>query len=115
MARDFFSTDARRLLSRRFNMNRPGVPAPTFVSDLTPFPWEVLYEGQRYQEGDPQMFWGLRYAPARILDKKKDVSDYVGEQTPTSNMLFCLHHKLHEAHQKEWPRIKKLVKVNYYR
>lgn len=107
--REFFSDEARRLLENRFKMDQPNVPAPTFVSKLTPFPWEVLYEGEDVQ-GELDMFWGFAYAPARILDRK-DVYDYVRERNGPSNMLFCLHHKLHEAHQKEWPRIKKLVKV----
>lgn len=108
--REFFNKKARQLLAGRFQMIQPSIPAPTFVSDLTLFPWEVLYEGEDAEEGDPHMFWGLRYAPARILDWR-DIGQYVKEQSSTSNMLFCLHHKLHEAHQKEWPCIKKVVKV----
>ena len=98
-----------QILSGRLKPNT----APTFVSNLTPFPWEVLFEGSEsdYERGTPEMFWGFRYTPARILNPEKDITDYVSEQTPESDMLFCLHHKLLCCCQKERPAIEKLVKV----
>src|SRR5207244_3739515 len=84
-------------------------PSQTFISDMVPFPWEVLYEGDA-DVIDKEQFWGLGYAPARILDDR-DISQYVPEQTSPSDMLFCLHHKLRYTHQREWPEIEKLVRV----
>lgn len=89
--------------------------APTFVSEATPFPWEVLYEGKDddYEQGDPKKFWGLRYTPARILNPEKDITDYVLEQSAQSDMLFCLHHKLLCSHQEERPAIERLVRATH--
>lgn len=86
--------------------------APTFVSELTPFPWEVLYEGSGsdYEQGSPEKFWGFRYTPARILNPEKDITDYVSEQSSQSDMLFCLHHKLLCSHQEERPEIERMVR-----
>jgi len=84
------------------------VPAPTFVWSQTSFPWEVLYEGDDDTVPERDKFWGLAYSPARMLDPDSDVL----EQTLPSDMLFCLHHKLRNAHENEWPEIERLVKVN---
>ncbi|RUT03944.1 hypothetical protein DSM106972_048580 [Dulcicalothrix desertica PCC 7102] len=106
----FFGEDrANKILTSRLNET----VAPTFVSECTPFPWEVLFEGSEndYEQGNPEMFWGLRYTPARILNPEKDISDYVLEQAQPSDMLFCLHHRLLQAHQNEKPEIEKLVRA----
>jgi hypothetical protein len=108
--RGLFPDKARQLLSERIESIKPLVPAPTFVSKLTPFPWEVLYQGDDDEDPDPDMFWGLEYSMARILDMR-DISMYARERDPISKMLFCLHHKLCEAHQGEWPNIERLVKA----
>lgn len=107
---EFFGEEGpHRKLSGRLAPN----VAPTFVSEVTPFPWEVLYEGssEDYQQGDPEKFWGFRYTPGRILNPEKDVTDYVSEQSPQSDMLFCLHHKLLCSHQQERPEIEGLVRL----
>lgn len=103
----FFQKEAQQALARRFHTDV--VPAPTFISDVAPFPWEVLYEGD-YRAKEPNHFWGFRYAPARILDLDKELYDHVLEQRPPSDMLFCLHHQLRHAHEKELPAIKKIVR-----
>ncbi|HSH80382.1 MAG TPA: CHAT domain-containing protein [Herpetosiphonaceae bacterium] len=105
----FFEKDARDLLQELL-ADRPGVAAPTFRSKLTPFPWELLYEGDDDEEGDPGMFWGLHYAPARMLGSPI-ITRYESEQAPVARMLFCLHQKLRESHQREWPHIQSLVRV----
>ena len=107
--REFFDDNARESLAEFFQQ-LPGVPAPTIFSKLTPFPWEVFYEGEDYRTGDPKHFWGLRYAPARILDLR-NIKDYAKEQNAPSKMLFCLHHQLRAAHQREWPYIEGLVRI----
>ena len=109
---EFFSNEAQDLLKSRFQLMGKDTPAPTFISEQLLFPWEVLYEGDDYRIGDPKQFWGLRYSPARILDRK-DVSKYAREQDLPSDMLFCLHHKLVAAHQQEWPAIERLVKLTH--
>jgi hypothetical protein len=83
--------------------------APTFITDRTFFPWELLYEGEDSKVGDPGMFWGLRYAPARILAGTLMKSERY--RYGASNMLFCLHKDLREAHHREWPQIERLVKA----
>lgn len=90
--------------------------APTFVSEATSFPWEVLYEGSGsdYRQGNPDKFWGFRYTPARILNPEKDITDYVPEQSPQSDMLFSLHHKLLYSHQEERPEIERIVRVTQH-
>ena len=106
----FFGEDrANKILTSRLNET----VAPTFVSECTPFPWEVLFEGSEddYEQGKPENFWGLRYTPARILNPEKDISEYVLEQAQPSDMLFCLHHRLLQAHQNEKPQIEKLVRA----
>lgn len=106
----FFGEDRpNKILTSRLNEN----VAPTFVSEVMPFPWEVLFEGteEDYEQGNPEMFWGMRYTPARILNPEKDITDYVLEQAQPSDMLFCLHHRLLHAHKKERPEIEKLVRV----
>jgi hypothetical protein len=109
----FFDARAQEILRARFQMMKAtnaGTPAPTFISDMVSFPWEVLYEGDADDVIDWKQFWGLGYAPARILDKR-DIAQYVWEQTLPSDMLFCLHHKLRYTHQREWPEIEKLVRI----
>ena len=105
---EFFGDDKpnKRLMGRL----SPNV-APTFVSETTPFPWEVLYQGSGsdYEQGNPEKFWGLRYTPARILNPEKDITDYISEQSSQSDMLFCLHHKLLGSHQEERPEIERMV------
>ncbi|MGB3640166.1 MAG: CHAT domain-containing protein [Rivularia sp. (in: cyanobacteria)] len=106
---EFFGEDRpNKILTSRLNEN----VAPTFVSEIMPFPWEVLFEGSEedYERGNAEMFWGLRYTPGRILNPEKDITDYVLEQAQPSDMLFCLHHRLLQAHYKERPEIEKLVK-----
>lgn len=105
----FGEEEPHRKLSGRLAPNI----APIFVSEVTLFPWEVLYEGssEDYQQGDPEKFWGFRYTPGRILNPEKDVTDYVSEQSPQSDMLFCLHHKLLYSHQQERPEIEGLVRL----
>lgn len=113
--RKFFQTSqARELLTSNFQMMaKMGVelPAPTFVSKKVLFPWEVLYAGDTYHDGDPEHFWGLRYTPARILTPERDISQHVMEQAFPSDMLFCLHHRLRQAHTIEWPAIQRLIMV----
>lgn len=110
--RRFFENDqARKLLTSSFQMMGNEVPAPTFVSVTVPFPWEVFYEGDHYRDCQPDMFWGLRYTPARILTPEVDISQHVMEQALPADMLFCLHHRLRQAHQQEWPAIQKLILV----
>jgi CHAT domain len=106
----FFGEDrANKILTSRLNET----VAPTFVSESMPFPWEVLFEGSEsdYERGNPEMFWGLRYTPARILNPEKDISEYVLEQSQPSDMLFCLHHRLLQAHRHEKPEIERLVRA----
>lgn len=107
---EFFGEDRpNKILTSRLNEN----VAPTFVSEIMPFPWEVLFEGSEedYERGNAEMFWGLRYTPGRILNPEKDITDYVLEQAQPSDMLFCLHHRLLQAHHKERPEIEKLVRT----
>mgnify|MGYP001793019316 FL=1 len=87
------------------------IPAPTFVADTVPFPWELLYEGADYRNCDPDRFWGYRYTPARILTPEVDISQHVMEQAGPADMLFCLHHRLSQDPQQEWPAIQKLILV----
>jgi hypothetical protein len=83
--------------------------APTFISEVIPFPWEVLYEGQDFRDGDAEMFWGIRYAPARILQPDRSLKKHSLEQLPPSDMLFCLHHRLKYAKSQEWQEVQKLL------
>lgn len=109
--RFFKDEDARQQLSDRFQeIEQDGeIPAPTFISDSVPFPWEVLYEGSDYRTGDRSKFWGLAYSPARIINRRR-YRRYPPKQTLPSDMLFCLHHKLQLAHRQEWPEIERMVK-----
>ncbi len=100
---------ARQVMAGRMRMMGNALPEPTFRSERVLFPWEVLYEGNDYLDGDPEMFWGLRYAPARILDPEKDVSEYPWEQAFPQDMLFCLHHLLRYSHELEQPEIERLI------
>jgi len=112
--RGLFDQDAREILRVYMPDTAPNQPRrrPTFISEEVPFPWELLYDGEHYQDGDPNMFWGLRMAPARVLDKDRDnFIKHVREQTLPSDMLFCLHHRLREAHDTEWPEIEKIVRT----
>ncbi len=106
---EFFSPEVRATLADLLTNSLPPV-FPTFQSELTLFPWELLYEGQDFEEGDPCMFWGLRYALARTLGTF-NITKYVKEQSLPSRMLFCLHSRLREAHQREWPSIEGLVRA----
>jgi hypothetical protein len=108
--RRLFGADAREALTDFFDLFSP-VAVPTFVSDVVPFLWEVLYEGQDYHEGDPEAFWGFRYAVGRILEKGRDVQKHDLEHVPELDMLFCLYHKLHHAHRNELPVIEQIVRV----
>lgn len=75
---EFFGEDRpNKILTSRLNENI----APTFVSEIMPFPWEVLFEGSEedYEGGNEEKFWGLRYTPGRILNPEKDITDYVLE------------------------------------
>ena len=86
--------------------------SPTFVSESIVFPWEMLFGGTEtdYEQGNPNCFWGLRYTPARILEPNKIITEYPSEQVSPSDMLFCLHHKLLQAHQDEQPAIERIVR-----
>jgi len=107
--RMFFNDDARKHLATRFPTMGAEIPAPTFISKEVPFPWELLYEGEDYNTARAEMFWGLRYSPARILDPAKGLTAEFLTQSLPSDMLFCLHHKLRQAHEREWPEVRKLV------
>lgn len=118
--RKLFQTNARKLLNDSFRQVRQNnnVPTPTFISEEVIFPWEILYEGKDYEEileTDKcfkeickNYFWGFAYAPARTLSRI-----YIPNQDQSSpwDMLFCLHHELINAHEKEWPQIEQLVKI----
>ncbi|WP_017314038.1 CHAT domain-containing protein [Mastigocladopsis repens] len=109
--RRFFEEEgSRQLIEGRCKMMGSEIPAPTFISERVLFPWEVLYAGDNYQEANPEMFWGLRYTPARILTPEKDISRFLADRTTPLDMMFCLHHRLREAHQKEWLLIQKLIR-----
>jgi len=106
--RRLFDAEARETLAELLQKT---ISVPTFLSASLPFPWEVLYEGDNYKDGDPDLFWGFRYTPARILKPRKRVYKHVLVQHPPSNMLFCLHHGLSHAHEQEFPAIERLVKA----
>lgn len=110
--RRLFNETARDVLARQF-AGRSGTPAPTFLIDVK-FPWEILHDGtdEQVAAGDPDGFWGLRLAPARVPDETKDVSQYAAEQALPSDMLMCLHHRLRYAHDKEWPAIENVVRAS---
>ncbi len=86
--------------------------APTFLSGTTSFPWEVLYQGDDYKNPDPDLFWGFRYTPARLLTLENLKPD-LAFQAGSPDLLFCLHHKLLQAHQHEWPEIRQLIMITY--
>lgn len=109
--RFFKDDDARQVLQNFLRNMGDNIPSPTFISDLVPFPWEVLYHGNDYHQPKVEEFWGLQYTPARILTPKIDVFKHAMWQTLPSDMLFCLHHKLRQAHQNEWPEIRKLIQL----
>ncbi|MUG93183.1 CHAT domain-containing protein [Scytonema sp. UIC 10036] len=109
--RRFFEDErSRQIIEGRCKMMGSETPAPTFISERVLFPWEVLYAGDNYQEANPEMFWGLRYTPARILTPEKDISRFLAERTTPLDMMFCLHHGLREAHKNEWLQIQKLIR-----
>jgi hypothetical protein len=110
---ELFSSDAQKLLRLYEPRGDPDSPPwrPTFISEEVPFLWELLYDGKRYQDGDPNMFWGFRSAPARVLDLRRDNFQYAAEQALPSDMLFCLHQRLRQAHLTEWPEIEQLVRA----
>ncbi len=104
-----FPAESQHLISRIIvDRIQPAVPAPTFVSELTPFPWEVLYQGEDHKNPDSNSFWGFGYAPARILDMRHSTY-YASGHDSIRRMLFCLHHELRQAHKEEWPTIKRMV------
>lgn len=108
--RRFFEDErARQIIEGRCKMMGNETPAPTFISERVLFPWEVLYAGDNYQDANPEMFWGLRYTPARILTPEKDISRFLAERTMPLDMIFCLHHRLREAHHSELPQIQNLI------
>lgn len=109
--RDFFKKEARQLLDRRLATpaGSPVRMAPTFVSAMTPFPWEVLYIGDDEDSPETDLFWGYRYTVGRILDNR-DIAEYLPEQDPTSNMLICLHHRLPGTYGSEWSAIQCVVR-----
>jgi CHAT domain len=108
--RRFFEDErARQIIEGRCRMMGNETPAPTFISERVLFPWEVLYAGDNYQDANPEMFWGLRYTPARILTPEKDISRFLAERNMPLDMVFCLHHRLREAHQSELPQIQNLI------
>jgi hypothetical protein len=110
--KELFSAEAEPLLRYYLTDRPPDHPAhrPTFVSREVLFPWELLYDGGKIAESGAGKFWGFGMAPARILDTQRDnFVHHPGEQSPPSDMLFCLHHLLREAHETEWPAIEKLV------
>ena len=90
--RFFTDTEARALLAERFESAKAR-PTPTFISEEFLFPWEVLTEGAL--DG----FWGVRYAPARILEPRR--RRFVEEHALPLDMLFCLHDQLRAAHSLE--------------
>lgn len=96
-------------LVKKMSMGGTLSVAPTIHSKQVLFPWEVLYEDDAYWEPNPDIFWGVRYPVARVLTPGRDVWSYVSEQMSPSDMLFCLHHKLKQSHESEWPEIKRLV------
>jgi CHAT domain-containing protein len=110
--KELFSADAKQVLREYLTDAPPDQPAdrPTFVSRDVLFPWELLYDGGKISEGGASKFWGFGMAPARILDTQRDnFVHHPGEQSTPSDMLFCLHHLLREAHETEWPAIEKIV------
>ena len=109
--RDFFNEEARRFLDFRLATPVGSIArkAPTFISAITPFPWEVLYAGDDTESPEAELFWGYRYAAGRIMDDR-DISEYVPEQNDTSSMLICLHHRLPGTYSSEWPAIQCVVR-----
>lgn len=108
--RRFFEDErARQIIEGRCKMMGSETPAPTFISERVLFPWKVLYAGNNYQDANPDMFWGLRYTPVRILTPEKDISRFLAERTMPLDMIFCLHHRLREAHQIELAQIQNLI------
>lgn len=107
-----FSADSARgmLANLLTGMKASGsIPNPTFVAQTLPFTWEVLYEGEKWRDGTPEKFWGFNYAVARSQIDPSQL--FTLEQDPTSNMLFCLHESLRQAHTREWPNIQGMVKI----
>lgn len=102
----FFNNDAQKTTHQYSQLMKF---APIFVSNLVTFPWEVLYEGDCEEDIIPEMFWGFHYPIARRLDPNK--SDLLSEQILPLDMLFCLHHKLLQAHHQERPQIEKIVRT----
>ena len=101
----FFNDDAQKTTyqySQLFNKL-----APIFISEEVTFPWEILYEGDT-EEISLDKIWGLNYPVARRLNLKQ--SDFISEQLSPLDMLFCLHHKLLQAHKHEKPAIERIVR-----
>jgi hypothetical protein len=108
---ELFNDDSQEHLGARLTDKEPPY-CPTFLSASAPFPWELLYPDDIDEFGppaDPNPFWGLRYSPARVLDAR-DPLLHVSRQALPSDMLFCVHERLREAHEHEWPEIEQLVR-----
>lgn len=82
--------------------------APIFISEEVTFPWEILYEGDT-EKISLDKIWGFNYPVARRLNLKQ--SNFLSEQLSPLDMLFCLHHKLLQAHKHEKPEIEKIVRA----
>lgn len=109
--RRFFSKEAREelLYSFRDSSERP---TPTFISEEFLFPWEVLYEqqiGQKMTLDHAESFWGVGYAPARMLEKRR--RRFVREQALPLDMIYCLHDELKAAHRVERPALERRLRA----
>jgi hypothetical protein len=106
--RGVFSDDAQESVRYWLPVGETPAITPTFFSQAVPFPWEVLYDGPSEAPTDRDHFWGFRMAPARILNKTQ-LSRQVLEQPLPSDMLFCLHVDLRDAHERERPELERIV------
>lgn len=79
------------------------LPTPTFTSEKFLFPWEVLYE-ERVDSVGSDGFWGVQYAPARILFPNER---FPPEHALPLDMIFCLYDQLKAAHQLERPALER--------
>ena len=102
----FFNDDAQKT-THQYSQLLMKKLAPIFISEQVTFPWEMLYEGDP-EEISLDRFWGFNYPVARRLNVKK--SDFIFEQLSPLDMLFCLHHKLLQAHKNERPEIERIVR-----
>lgn len=105
--RKFFEdSHARQVLATRFRDSKER-PTPTFISKEFLFPWEVLYDG-KVKPAHADGFWGIRYAPARILQMRRH--DLVGELPLPMDMIFGLHDQLKAAHRLEQATLERLFR-----